>query len=129
MAGIYCDGRSFSVARCCYWFHQLEPDTFSCSGLLFSGLISRWNLNTRVRSSLLIPLLCILESLEDSGGDIKLQSCCIARLKYGRESRNHRLSHWLYGHFQEYSPRNSFSNLKQHYSTALGLGALLSSPT
>ena len=31
--------------------------------------------------------------------------------------------------FQEYSPRNSFSNLKQHYSAALGLGALLSSPT
>src|SRR6218665_4137166 len=29
----------------------------------------------------------------------------------------------------EYSPRNSFSNLKQHYSAALGLGALLSSPT
>ena len=29
----------------------------------------------------------------------------------------------------EYSPRNSISNLKQHYSAALGLGALLSSPT
>src|SRR6218665_3268296 len=29
----------------------------------------------------------------------------------------------------EYSPRNSFSNLKQHYSAALGLRALLSSPT
>src|SRR6218665_2296516 len=33
------------------------------------------------------------------------------------------------GHFLEYSPRNSVSNLKQHYSAALGLGALLSSPT
>src|SRR6218665_134127 len=32
-------------------------------------------------------------------------------------------------HFLEYSPRNSFSNLKQHYSAALGLGALLRSPT
>ena len=31
--------------------------------------------------------------------------------------------------YLEYSPRNSFSNLKQHYSAALGLGALLSSPT
>src|SRR6218665_1619301 len=39
------------------------------------------------------------------------------------------VSHWLSGHFLEYSPRNSFSNLKQHYSAALGLGALLSSPT
>src|SRR6218665_1963527 len=39
------------------------------------------------------------------------------------------VSHWLYGHFLEYSPRNSFSNLKQHYSAVLGLGALLSSPT
>src|SRR6218665_1757326 len=39
------------------------------------------------------------------------------------------ISHWLSGHFLEYSPRNSFSNLKQHYSAALGLGALLSSPT
>src|SRR6218665_3603938 len=28
------------------------------------------------------------------------------------------VSHWLSGHFQEYSPRNSFSNLKQHYSAA-----------
>src|SRR6218665_1038877 len=39
------------------------------------------------------------------------------------------VSHWLSGHFLEYSPRNSFSNLKQHYSAALGLRALLSSPT
>src|SRR6218665_1328171 len=39
------------------------------------------------------------------------------------------VSHWLSSHFLEYSPRNSFSNLKQHYSAALGLGALLSSPT
>ena len=39
------------------------------------------------------------------------------------------VSHWLSGHCQEYSPRNSFSNLKQHYSAVLGLGALLSSPT
>jgi len=39
------------------------------------------------------------------------------------------VSHWLSGHFLEYSPRNSFSNLKQHYSAALGFGALLSSPT
>src|SRR6218665_2339065 len=39
------------------------------------------------------------------------------------------VSHWLSGHFLEYSPRNSFSSLKQHYSDALGLGALLSSPT
>src|SRR6218665_651429 len=39
------------------------------------------------------------------------------------------ISHWLSGHFLEYSPRNFFSNLKQHYSAALGLGALLSSPT
>src|SRR6218665_3331391 len=40
------------------------------------------------------------------------------------------VSHWLSGHFLdlEYSPRNSFSNLKQHYLAALGLGALLSSP-
>src|SRR6218665_1109486 len=38
-------------------------------------------------------------------------------------------SHWLSGHFLEYSPRNSFSNLKQHYSAALELVALLSSPT
>src|SRR6218665_1179536 len=38
------------------------------------------------------------------------------------------VSHWLSGHFLEYSPRNSFSNLKQHYSASLGLGALLSSP-
>ena len=37
------------------------------------------------------------------------------------------VSHWLFGHFQEYSPRNSFSNLKQHYLAALGFGALLSS--
>src|SRR6218665_2960725 len=29
------------------------------------------------------------------------------------------VSHWLSGHFLEYSPRNSFSNLKQHYSAAL----------
>jgi len=34
------------------------------------------------------------------------------------------VSHWFSGHFQEYLP---FSNLKQHYSAALGLGALLSS--
>ena len=27
----------------------------------------------------------------------------------------------LSGHFLEYSPRNSFSNLKQHYLAALGL--------
>src|SRR6218665_884086 len=40
-----------------------------------------------------------------------------------------RVSHWLSGPFLEYSPRNSFSNLKQHYSAALWLGALLSSPT
>src|SRR6218665_1918917 len=33
------------------------------------------------------------------------------------------------GHFLEYSPRNSFSNLKQHYSAVLGLGAFLSSLT
>ena len=33
------------------------------------------------------------------------------------------VSHWLSGHFLEYSPGNSFSNLKQHYSAALGLGA------
>src|SRR6218665_2612660 len=39
------------------------------------------------------------------------------------------VTHWLSGHFQEYSPRNSFSNLKQHYSAALGFGALLSSST
>src|SRR6218665_2333634 len=39
------------------------------------------------------------------------------------------VSHWLSGHFLEYSPKTSFSNLKQHYSAALGLGALLSSPT
>ena len=39
------------------------------------------------------------------------------------------VSHWLSGSFQEYSPWNSFSNLKQHYSAALGLGALLSNPT
>src|SRR6218665_351836 len=38
------------------------------------------------------------------------------------------VSHGLSGHFQEYSPRNSVSNLKQHYSAVLGLGALLSSP-
>jgi len=38
------------------------------------------------------------------------------------------VSHWLSGHFLEYSARNSFSNLKQHYSAALGFGALLSSP-
>ena len=36
------------------------------------------------------------------------------------------VSQWLSGHYLEYSPRNSFSNLKQHYSAALGLGALLS---
>ena len=30
---------------------------------------------------------------------------------------------------QEFHTRNSFSNLKQHYSAALRLGALLSSPT
>ena len=35
----------------------------------------------------------------------------------------------IYIYFQEYSPRNSFSDLKQHYSAVLGLGALLSSPT
>src|SRR6218665_2530697 len=35
------------------------------------------------------------------------------------------VSHWLSGHFLEYSPKNFFSNLKQHYSAALGLGALL----
>src|SRR6218665_2042334 len=29
----------------------------------------------------------------------------------------------------EYSPINSFSNLKQYYLAVLGLGALLSSPT
>src|SRR6218665_164275 len=28
------------------------------------------------------------------------------------------VAHWLSGHFLEYSPRNSFSNLKQHYSAA-----------
>src|SRR6218665_3934256 len=39
------------------------------------------------------------------------------------------VSHWLSGHFLRYSPGNSFSNLKQHYLAALGLGALLSSPT
>src|SRR6218665_4076840 len=39
------------------------------------------------------------------------------------------VSHLLSGHFLEYSPRNYFSNLKQHYSAALGLGALLSIPT
>jgi len=39
------------------------------------------------------------------------------------------VSRWLSGHFQEYSPRNSFSNSKQHCSAALGSGALLSSPT
>src|SRR6218665_1286163 len=39
------------------------------------------------------------------------------------------VSHWLSSHFLEYSPRNSFSNLKQHYLAMLGLGALLSSPT
>src|SRR6218665_843110 len=39
------------------------------------------------------------------------------------------VSHWISSHFLEYSPRNSFSNLKQHYSATLGLGALLSSPT
>src|SRR6218665_1687347 len=39
------------------------------------------------------------------------------------------VSHWLSGHFLEYSPRHSFSNLKQHYSAELGLAALLSSPT
>jgi len=33
---------------------------------------------------------------------------------------------WLSSHFLEYSPGNSFSSLKQHYLTALGLGALLS---
>src|SRR6218665_3943912 len=31
------------------------------------------------------------------------------------------VSHWLSGHFLEYSPRNSLSNLHQHYSAALGL--------
>ena len=39
------------------------------------------------------------------------------------------VSHWLSGHFLEYSPRNSFSNLKGHYLAALRLGAYLSSPT
>src|SRR6218665_691704 len=39
------------------------------------------------------------------------------------------VSHWLSSHFLGYSPRNSFSNLKQHYLAVLGLGALLSSPT
>src|SRR6218665_2517132 len=38
------------------------------------------------------------------------------------------VSHLLPGHFLGYSPRISFSNLKQHYLAALGLGALLSSP-
>src|SRR6218665_1444710 len=51
------------------------------------------------------------------------QASSVVGLWYGM------VSHWLSGHFLEYSPRNSFSNLKQHYSTALGLGALLSSPT
>src|SRR6218665_693927 len=37
-------------------------------------------------------------------------------------------SHLLSGHSLEYSPRNSFSNLKQHYLASLGLEALLSSP-
>src|SRR6218665_3003330 len=32
------------------------------------------------------------------------------------------VSHWLSGHFLEYSLRNSFSNLKQHYSAVLRLG-------
>ena len=39
------------------------------------------------------------------------------------------VSHWFSGHFLEYSPRNSFSNLNQHYLAGLGLGALLSSST
>ena len=30
------------------------------------------------------------------------------------------VSHWLSGHFLECSPRNSFSNLKQHYSARWG---------
>ena len=33
------------------------------------------------------------------------------------------VSHWLSGHFQGYSPRNSFSNLKQHYLAVLGLAS------
>ena len=39
------------------------------------------------------------------------------------------VSQWFSGHFQEYSPSNSFSNLKQHYFAVLGLEMLLSSPT
>jgi len=39
------------------------------------------------------------------------------------------VSHWLSGHLIEYYPRNSFRNLKQHYSTELELRVLLSSPT
>ena len=39
------------------------------------------------------------------------------------------VSHWLSSHFVGYSPRNSFSNLKQHLLPVLGLEALLGSPT
>src|SRR6218665_1037633 len=39
------------------------------------------------------------------------------------------VSHWLSSHFLEYSPRNSFGNLKQHCSAAHWIGTLLSSPT
>src|SRR6218665_2651740 len=35
------------------------------------------------------------------------------------------VSHWLSHRFLEFSPRNSFSNSKQHYPAALGFGALL----
>jgi len=45
-------------------------------------------------------------------------------------SENRAVTHvYISGHLIEYSPRNSFSNLKQHYSGALGLGALLNSST
>jgi len=39
------------------------------------------------------------------------------------------LDRWVDRWMMEYSPRNFFSNLKQHYSATLGFGALLSSPT
>src|SRR6218665_218179 len=39
------------------------------------------------------------------------------------------VSHWLSGHFLGYSPRNSFTNSKQHCSAALRLGTLLCSLT
>src|SRR6218665_1681266 len=93
------------------------------SPLSFIGNICRPSLSARSTRHLRSAEKCLLHVPFVRTSIMQSRPSLLLALWYGM------VSHWISSHFLEYSPRNSFSNLKQHHLAALGLGALLSSPT